>query len=77
MSRKRTVNITLKILDEHITRFENELKNMFDLVSFKILPETEKMYQENKEFRRKVDTIKKLQRERDEFINKHGGDYEI
>lgn len=77
MSRKRTVNITIKILDEHITRFENELKNMFDLVSFKILPETEKMYQENKEFKRKVDTIKKLQRERDEFINKHGSDYEI
>jgi len=27
----------------------------------------------NKEFKRKVDTIKKLQKERDEFINKHGG----
>ena len=69
MEEKETINITLKIEKSQLTNFEYWLKNNLELISFKVLPNTEKLYNENDTFKKLVKSVNKAQKERDKFIN--------
>ena len=55
-----TVNITVKIPKDMIAEFQRFLDQYIDVTGFKILPNTEKMYNEDQVFREKVKNKKKL-----------------
>jgi len=65
----KTVNITLKIDEHELTNFESWLRNNLEVVSFKILPDTEKLYETDATFKKLVKSVKTAQRVRDKYIN--------
>ena len=65
----KTVNITLKIDEHELTNFESWLRNNIEVVSFKILPDTEQLYAKDETFKKLVKAVKKAQRIRDIYIN--------
>ena len=69
--KKRTINITLKIPESIITDLENYYKNNpnCDLISFKIIPETEKLYENDPIFRKLVKLEKDARRQKEIYIN--------
>jgi hypothetical protein len=67
----KTVNTTLKVAPENINKFEDFLRRTFKVIDFKILPDTEKLYEEDKHFQEIVKKVKVAQRVRDEYINAH------
>lgn len=66
---EQTVNITLKLHNFQITNFEEWLRHEYDVISFKIIPNTEKLYETNPTFKKLVKEVKKAQEVRDKFIN--------
>ena len=64
-----TVNITLKINSHELTNFESWLRNEIEVVSFKILPDTEKLYETDATFKKLVKAVKTAQEIRDKYIN--------
>ena len=66
----KTVNITLKINPHELTNFESWLRNQIEVVSFKILPDTEKLYETDATFKKLVKAVKTAQEIRDKYINK-------
>jgi len=64
-----TVNITLKINPYDLTNFESWLRNNIEVVSFKILPDTEKLYETDATFKKLVKAVKTAQTIRDKYIN--------
>ena len=76
----QVVNITLKLKDaEQSHHFERYLRdNMFDnevVISYKNLADTDKMYEEDRYFKKIVKDLKKLQEIRDVYINENNGKY--
>jgi len=70
------VNMTFEISDHELTNCENWMHYTMDkVISFKTLPKTTKMYNKNPHFKKMVDTIKKLQTERDKYINENNYRY--
>jgi len=65
----KTVNITLKIDEHELTNFESWLRNNIEVVSFKILPDTEQLYAKDETFKKLVKAVKTAQRIRDIYIN--------
>ena len=65
----KTVNITLKIDDHNVTSFESWLGQQLEVVSFKILPDTEKLYETDATFKKLVKAVKSAQEIRDKYIN--------
>jgi len=65
----KTVNITLKIDEHELTNFESWLRNNLEVVSFKILPDTEQLYAKDETFKKLVKAVKTAQRIRDKYIN--------
>lgn len=65
----KTINITLKIDPTEILSFEDVLRNRYEVISFKHLPNTEKLYETDPLFKRMVKNVKDAQRVRDEYIN--------
>lgn len=74
---KQTWNVTLKLDDSEVLNFENFLNQYLDVISFKILPETSKMYEEDDTFKKLVKHVKKAQRERDIYINNNNSKYKL
>lgn len=66
-----TINTTLKIQGSVLIELENYLKNNFELIDFKIVPNTEKLYNNDKTFKKLVKQIKELQRLKHDYIMKH------
>ena len=64
-----TVNMTFEIDDHELSNFENAIRNRFKVISFRHLPDTSLMYKNNTHFKKMVDSIKKLQKDRDIYIN--------
>jgi len=64
-----TVNITLKINPHELTNFESWLRNNLEVVSFKILPDTKKLYETDATFKKLVKAVKTSQTIRDKYIN--------
>jgi hypothetical protein len=67
----RTVNITIKINEHELTNFEYWLRQQLEVVSFKVIPDTAKLYETNQTFKKLVKKVKIAQEERDNFINEY------
>lgn len=65
----KTVNITLKIESEQVLNFEHWLRQNTDVIDFKILPDTEKLYETDPTFQKLVKAVKTAQKQRDLYIN--------
>ena len=64
-----TVNCTLKIEACEVHNFESFLRGKLDIIDYKILPSTEKLYNEDSHFKKLVKEVSKAQRIRDVYIN--------
>ena len=64
-----TVNITLKIDPKDLFKFQDYIKENYELISLKIAPDTRKMYEEDKHFKKLVKAVKEAQKQRDIYIN--------
>ena len=64
-----TINITLRIKPEDLFNFQDYVKQNYDFISLKIAPDTTKMYEEDKHFKKLVKAVKEAQKERDIYIN--------
>ena len=66
------VNIVLKLRDEDLVPFEYELRDLFEVVSYRVLPDTQELYDNKPAFRNLVNKRKEIQEEIDNYINEHG-----
>ena len=71
---KKTINITLKIDDVDLINFESWLNQQLEVISFKIMPNTEKLYETDEYFKNIVKQVKKAQKIRDKYINEHNNE---
>ena len=68
---KNTITITLKIENSNVTGFQGWLDQNYELISYKILPDTEKMYKNDETFKKLVKGVKTASRLRDDYIHKY------
>ena len=54
---KKTINITLKIEDTDVINFESWLNQQLEVISFKIMPNTEKLYETDEYFKNIVKNV--------------------
>ena len=66
----RTVNVTLKIDEHELVNFESWLRQQLEVVSLKIIPDTEQLYLNDPIFKKLVHNVKMCTKLRDEYINK-------
>jgi len=66
-----TINVTLKINPNEIRHFEGVLNTRYEVISFKILPDTQELHDTSEPFRKLVKKVKAAQWERDTFINEN------
>ena len=67
----KTINIILKANNEDVVSLENWLISSFDLISFRIIPDTQELYDKDATFRKYVKCVKDAQEIRDKYINEH------
>jgi len=67
----KTINITLKIEDSELIRFDNWLREQLEVISLKVLPDTNELYEDDDTFKKLVKGVKTAQRIRDKYINEH------
>lgn len=72
---KQTVNITLKVDSLILTKLENYLNDNFELIDFSVIPDTEKMYLEDKNFQKLVKQRRDLKNQIIDYIYKNNGKY--
>ena len=72
---KRLVNITIEIDDHEITSFEKWLRVNLKTISFNILPDTKKMYEENNTFKQLVKIEKSAKKTKAVYINDNNHKY--
>lgn len=68
---KTLINLTMMIPQSEVSSFEAEMHRVFDVKSFKHLPDTEELYQDNENFRKLLKQKKDLQYRIETFINKY------
>jgi ribosomal protein S6 len=68
---KKTINMTFKMDATQVNNFENWFRQQEEVIDFKILPNTEKLYEDDKHFQEIVKKVKAAQKVRDEYINLH------
>lgn len=71
MSQIKTINLTVRVPEYVVTSLENYLKEEFALVDFRIVPDTDDLYNNNATFRRLVKSVKIAKEARDKFINEN------
>ena len=72
MSNLIKVNIVLKLEEKYLVRLEDELRGVFEVVSYRVLPDTQELYENSPTFRSLVKKRKEIQEEIDIYINEHG-----
>ena len=67
------VNITVEISRYSSLVLERELKEHkhLKLIDYKVLPDTEELYNNNSHFRKIMSEYKKIKEKRDEYINNY------
>ena len=65
----KTINATLKVPVLNVNRLEDALRAQFEVIDYKILPNTEKLYSEDNHFKKLVKAVKTAQTIRDKYIN--------
>jgi len=68
---KTLVNLTMMMPRKEVSSFEDEMLQRFDVKDFRVLPNTEKLYNDNKHFRKLLKQKKELLWEIGTFINKY------
>ncbi len=66
---QKTINITLKIEGSQLTAFDASLRQQFEVIDLKILPDTEALYMNDDYFKKLVKGVKDAQLLRDRYIN--------
>jgi len=64
-----TVNITLRIDPKDLFKFQDYIKENYELIGLSVIPNTTKMYEEDKHFKKLVKALKEAQKQRDIYIN--------
>ena len=64
-----TINITLKLKPSEVFELQDYIKENYELIGLKIAPNTSKMYEEDKHFKKLVKAVKEAQKQRDIYIN--------
>jgi hypothetical protein len=73
LNRMVKVNIVVKIYEEHLVRLEDELNEMLpEVVSYRVLPDTQELWDNSPAFRKLVKKRKEIQEQIDIFINEQG-----
>ena len=66
---EQTVNITLKLHNFQITEFESWLRHEYDVIGFKIVPDTNELYKTDKYFQKLVKAEKQARELKEKYIN--------
>lgn len=66
-----TVNMTFKIRGKYLVTFENEMRNTIDVIDYRVVPNTEHLYENDTTFQKLVKKEKQARNEKQEYINKH------
>ena len=66
-----SINTTFKVQAEFVTDLEDYLNQVTELISYKVIPDTNKLYKEDDKFKNIVKSIKKLQEIKQDYIYKH------
>jgi len=67
----KTINVTLKVHEAEITAFESWLNQQLEVIFFKVIADTEQLYEEDTHFKKLVKACKDANTKRDEYINEH------
>jgi hypothetical protein len=70
-----TINITVKIPKHQVVKFSQFMDKHCEVVEFKILPNTEKMYEADPVFRELNKLKKKAKTEVEKYINDNNNKY--
>lgn len=66
-----TFSITFKTTNEGYAYILSWMEAYTELISDRVLPNTQELYDTNEHFKALVKNVKKAQRERDDYINKN------
>ena len=66
-----TINTTFKVEAKELTSFELELRQVVDVIDFKIISDTEKLYRTDKTFKKLVKAKKEATKQCELYINRH------
>ncbi len=75
MERIETLNITLKVEINQVAALQRYLDEHLNVISFRVLPSTEKMYNEDKTFKTLVKAKKQIDKKIGEYINDNNQKY--
>ncbi len=67
----RKVNITIEMHEEEILGYESWIREQTPVNDLTILPDTEKLYKDDSNFRELCMKVKSAKRVRNDYINKH------
>jgi len=67
----KTINVTLKINKHELTNFESWLREQLEVISFKVIADTNELYESDTTFKKLVKACKDANTLRDEYINNH------
>ena len=70
-----TINITVKLNKEGIPKFQRFLDEHIEVVEFKILPNTDKMYEQDETFRHLSKIKKQSKTAVEKYINDNNNKY--
>jgi hypothetical protein len=66
-----TINTTFKVEAKELSGFEWELRQVVDVIDFKIISDTEKLYRTDKAFKKLVKAKKEATKQCELYINRH------
>ncbi len=73
-----TINITVKLPEHQVVKFQQFIEEHCEhLVDFKILPDTQKMWEEDEGFKSITKNIERWKKTRDKYINDNNNKYKI
>ncbi len=70
-----TINITVKIAPEGVAQFQRFLDEHIEVVEFKILPNTDKMREQDETFQKLIKERKKVKTIIEKYINDNNNKY--
>lgn len=66
-----TVNCTFKIKGKHLVDMENDLKHNVMLIDYRVVPDTQELYEKDPTFKKLVKKEKEAKKEKQDYINKN------
>jgi len=69
------INITLKVKKDGVVHLRQFLDEHLEVLDFKILPDTQKMWEEDEGFKSITKNIERWKKTRDKYINDNNNKY--